>query len=670
MPRRSRRRTAVEFEAMAPAPGSKRGCNLVAAALPVIGIRQMSRPHIRRETPVPGHGSLPSYEKLFGAAIDESRGRGAVRSIRLPPTWRTSCNCWTTGSSTPRSRRAGEQIKDIPLDAANTFTEVPYLDIVNEVLAGQLRAEPGKDAYTAMTGMTAPVRHALLARRRAPPHVPAARRCRAGRLYRRFATDADAGRRRSGVSGPVPGDPRPGHDARRRRGRRQGLTTGSTGPTSPRCKPVDAVPGGDRADRPRELAAAALRPARAPRPSTDVPGTLRAERWRPPSSSTRAAAGHGERRRGRARLGRRAGVRAVALVRAGQPVRPARPRRRATVHRPRPRAAEPVRQRPGPRGDPDLAVVRYLASALELPWTSSAASSRPWTPSGIGDGDAPADLFDRTFNGRCADIETTVVPGSGFVARAHRGHRCSPAPGRPARAAATPSSAAGWSVRSGLSETDLAEIVQPVPAALPTRCGRPARSTATRSACRRCRCCTGSARLTGALSLAPDRAVRRAGRPERRPVDRAATTPSTCSSMRRPGSRTATGSSPAAPVADGLWLVQTLVAVVRWMQATDLTAPSSTRSSAARAEPAQDAERRRGGRRARRALPAVPARAAGTRGLRLRPVRRAVRAGRPRRADSPAAAPSPRATRGVLVRVDDPPTPPRPPPTPACCGSR
>ena len=30
---------------------------------------------------------------------------------------------------------ARRRIKDIPLDAANTFNEVPYLDVVNEVLA-------------------------------------------------------------------------------------------------------------------------------------------------------------------------------------------------------------------------------------------------------------------------------------------------------------------------------------------------------------------------------------------------------------------------------------------------------------------------------------------------------------------------------------------------------
>jgi len=50
---------------------------------------------------------------------------------------------------------ARRRIKDIPLDAANTFTEVPYLDVVNEVLAENVAVKQGEDAYTTMAGMTA-----------------------------------------------------------------------------------------------------------------------------------------------------------------------------------------------------------------------------------------------------------------------------------------------------------------------------------------------------------------------------------------------------------------------------------------------------------------------------------------------------------------------------------
>ena len=43
------------------------------------------------------------------------------------------------------------RIREIPLDAANTFTEVPYLDVVNEVLAENVAVKQGEDAYAAMT---------------------------------------------------------------------------------------------------------------------------------------------------------------------------------------------------------------------------------------------------------------------------------------------------------------------------------------------------------------------------------------------------------------------------------------------------------------------------------------------------------------------------------------
>ena len=38
---------------------------------------------------------------------------------------------------------ARPQITEVPLDATNTFTEVPYLDIVNKVLAAQLDLSRG-----------------------------------------------------------------------------------------------------------------------------------------------------------------------------------------------------------------------------------------------------------------------------------------------------------------------------------------------------------------------------------------------------------------------------------------------------------------------------------------------------------------------------------------------
>ena len=56
------------------------------------------------------------------------------------------------GAALTENRRL---IKEIPLDAAN-FTEVPYLDIVNEVLGGAPPGRAGGGPYEAMTGMTSP----------------------------------------------------------------------------------------------------------------------------------------------------------------------------------------------------------------------------------------------------------------------------------------------------------------------------------------------------------------------------------------------------------------------------------------------------------------------------------------------------------------------------------
>ena len=165
----------------------------------------------------------------------------------------------------------------------------------------------------------------------------------------------------------------------------------------------------------------------------------------------------------------------MAVVRPRPPVRPARPRRRAALHRPRPRAAQPVRQRPGPSARSGrVAVVKHLAASLELPGGRRLQPRRPdGARSGIGDGDAPADLFDRTFNGRFAEIERAVVRGSG-VRRAGPPAATgrSPAPVTSSHPA-TRSSAGGSSGALGLSEADLGEVVQPVPAATTAPCGRP-----------------------------------------------------------------------------------------------------------------------------------------------------------------------------------------------------
>ena len=357
----------------------------------------------------------------------------------------------------------------------------------------------------------------------------------------------------------------------------------------------------------------AVRPAERQRPPTghQRPGSP-SGRWRPPSSSTRASARDGERRGGRARLGRR-GVRAVAVVRPGQPVRPARPRRRAAVHRARPRAADPVRQRPEPRRTRTLAVVQYLASIAGRCRVDVACSLvAPMDTLGIGDGDAPADLFDRTFNGRGprrSRARSFAAPRSSRGPTAATG--CSPARATSSRRA-TPSSVDGSSVRwacprptsprscsSSAGTTEALEETGPFDG---DEIGLQALSLLHRVA-----------RLTCALGLAPDElfAVLDAlsGDPSirgRNTFDLLIDTPPRepdCYRILAGGYRRRRALARADPRRR------------RPLDAGDATstAPSSTRSSAG-PRPAGAGGRAPGrrGRRARRALPAVPGRAAGT----------------------------------------------------------
>ena len=279
----------------------------------------------------------------------------------------------------------------------------------------------------------------------------------------------------------------------------------------------------------------------------------------------------------------------------------------------------------------------------------------------------PADLFDRTFNGRVAEIEEAVVRGSG-VRRAvpPAATACSPAratSSHPATRSSAAASSARWAcprptsprscAGSGSHYRALRED-QPV-----RRRDRPGRALSLLH-----RVST----LAGASSIAPaelfavldalnaDPSIR-----GRNTFDLLIDTPAQepdCYRILAGGT-----------AADGLWLVQTLVAVVRWMQATDLTGAELHR------DPRRGTAaggRRRGGRPAGRALPAVPGRPADSRGLRVRPVRRRGPPGSSTTSCSRATEPVSARDPAACVRRRDPADADAavPPPTPASCASR
>ncbi|HEY8114571.1 MAG TPA: hypothetical protein VII16_17240 [Actinomycetes bacterium] len=145
-----------------------------------------------------------------------------------------------------------------------------------------------------------------------------------------------------------------------------------------------------------------------------------------------------------------------------------------------------------------LAVVKHVASTFELPIDVACSLVAPMNTLGIGDSEAPADLFNRTFNGRFAEIDGTVILAPAFVPPAYRQYRRLTCAGdvlaprnkeyrqRVARAL-------------GLSETGLGEIVQRFRQKYRALRGT-APSTRTSSACRSCRCCTASAGWPAPLS--------------------------------------------------------------------------------------------------------------------------------------------------------------------------
>ncbi|HWQ12191.1 MAG TPA: hemopexin repeat-containing protein [Roseiflexaceae bacterium] len=94
---------------------------------------------------------LPSYEELFGKLA--FRDGDEARSVYSPAAYLADLLQLLDDSfapshdpALPNLHQRRPDIRSIPLNAESTFTEVPYLDIVNTVLAGAI----GGDAYAAL----------------------------------------------------------------------------------------------------------------------------------------------------------------------------------------------------------------------------------------------------------------------------------------------------------------------------------------------------------------------------------------------------------------------------------------------------------------------------------------------------------------------------------------
>ena len=89
---------------------------------------------------------LPSYEELFGA-LNFKKGDDA-RSVYSPAAYLTDLlELLEDEFTNPKLLDRRADIKDILLDSEHTYSSIPYLDIVNEVL----EKKPGGNVYEEMT---------------------------------------------------------------------------------------------------------------------------------------------------------------------------------------------------------------------------------------------------------------------------------------------------------------------------------------------------------------------------------------------------------------------------------------------------------------------------------------------------------------------------------------
>jgi len=528
---------------------------------------------------VPANGSLPSDEQ----SPAELRTISEARSVYSPAAYLADLlqliDDRFLAAALTENRRS---IKEIPLDAANTYTEVPYLDIVNEVLAGRLATKPGEDPYEAMAKTTSPFGLPFsLADARRQQYLQ-----RAGvapdELYRHFAV-------------------RPDPDVVAREYLRLSektyeiVTTAATDEAT--VKEYYRLHGAEFST---------LQSVEAFLTRTGLTGPELAELLYGDLSATSTDV------RG---IPERALASAFFVHQGGSPVTVDADEdmlvwadgRQFTPWRWFEQVNRFVRLAHGvdmPFTDLDLvlrslcgnvldrrairtlAVVKRLGLSFGLPVDVVCSLVAPMNTVGIGDAQDPADLFDRTFNGRFAQIDSTVLLASDFLAPTYRRYRRLTCAGdvlapsnkeyrqRVARAL-------------GLSETGVAEIVQrfrqkyrALRADSPfdeDYVGLPALSLLHRVT-----------RLAGALDVTPaelfavldalnnDSSIR--GHNTFDLLIGTAPAEQDCYRILAAGT-----------VADGLWLVQTLAAVVPWMQATDLTGADLQEILGGGAAPAQDA---------------------------------------------------------------------------------
>ncbi|MFL6129184.1 MAG: hemopexin repeat-containing protein, partial [Mycobacteriales bacterium] len=136
--------------------------------------------------------SMPSYQKLFGDLAFRSGDES--RTVYSPAAYLADLLQLLgeqDGGAAPALVERRPDIPAVPLDAEHTYTELPYLDVVNEVLERELQGAGEQDAYQVLAGLRYPftlpfsLRHERL--RRLLEHLEVD----PVELYRQFADRVD-----------------------------------------------------------------------------------------------------------------------------------------------------------------------------------------------------------------------------------------------------------------------------------------------------------------------------------------------------------------------------------------------------------------------------------------------------------------------------------------------
>ncbi|MFI9595751.1 hypothetical protein [Nonomuraea sp. NPDC052265] len=135
--------------------------------------------------------SLPNYEQLFDVELDH-RQEDEARTVYSPGAHLVDLlglmeNVFRQPSLLGEERRP--DLRRILLDAENTFTESPYLDIVVEMLEKLV----GRDPYEVMRGLAFPFSMPFSLREERFRNYLGRLRLGPDELYRLFAPDADPG---------------------------------------------------------------------------------------------------------------------------------------------------------------------------------------------------------------------------------------------------------------------------------------------------------------------------------------------------------------------------------------------------------------------------------------------------------------------------------------------